>query len=104
MKDRKRIYEQPQVCPVLHGQSESFGPSKVRGDKRRSRGGTAGYCKRMNITHGGRGGEGVVSEFYLHEHTQDLIADQIIVNTTTRGENTHQLADTAAGGLSVVDL
>ena len=56
----------------------------------------------MKISHGGRRGEGVVSENYIHEQTQDLITDQTIVNTTTRRENI-QIIDMAARGLSVVD-
>jgi hypothetical protein len=96
------ICVQPQVCPGLLLQSESFGPSEVRGDRRNSRGGTSSQCKRMKISHGGRRGEGVVSENYIHEQTQDLITDQTIVNTTTRRENI-QIIDMAARGLSVVD-
>ena len=54
------------------------------------------------IYHGGGRGEGVVSEYYIHEQTQNSITDQTIVNTTTRRKNI-QTKDTAAGGLSVVD-
>ena len=85
------ICVQPQVCPGLLLQSESVGPSEVRMDGINSRGGTSSQCKRMKISHGGRRGEGVVSEYYIHEQTQDLITDQTIVNTTTRRENIQRI-------------
>ena len=85
------IYEQPQVCPSLPRQSDSFGPSKVRGDTRYSN-----QYKRMKIYHRGGRGEGVVSECYIQEQTQAFLTDQTVVNTTTR-RGYFRTIDTAAG-------
>ena len=48
----------------------------------------------------------MVSELYLHAHTQDLIVDQVFEDTATGGRkavNIHQLSYTGASGLSVVN-